>query len=167
MIKANSSFQNENSCTDLTNTSSSNITLKSEAHESNPIKILQKKIDYLKENKEKIRKKIQDWNDEFFKINKRKPTVEDKIPISNLYTNYNELNKLILENENNINPINSSKIPSKINNMKIFNKNNSNISLELLKKNKSVSPRKAHLAKISNSFTVHESNKSFDIGNLG
>lgn len=145
----NSNSEMNTSYTEAINSCSSNGTFKTELNpemtlsnsfiKSSNVKALERNLELLIEEKEKIKVLIKQWINEFqIKFN-RKPTNEDKKQINHLYCNYNNHNNQI------------ATLEEKIENIKILKGqicNNISHNNEINNKSKSVSPGKAHLAKI-------------------
>ena len=113
-------------------------------HISNSLKLsynlqtLIRNLNFLHEEKEKVKNSIKDWNEDFEKTQQRKATNEEKKQISSFYAQYNNYNQQIKVLEEKLE--NTKNLKAQINLTKLGNESNN--------KSKSVSPRKAHLAKI-------------------
>lgn len=146
---ANSNSEINTSYTDAINSCSSNgtfktdlipeMTLSNSFIKTSNIKTLKRNLDLLIEEKEKLKILIKQWINEFQIKYNRKPTNEDKKQINHLYCNYNSYNNQIAALEEKIENINI--VNAQIGNNIIQNNETNN-------KSKSVSPGKAHLAKI-------------------
>ena len=149
LIKTNNNTpENINtSYNDVINSSSSNATLKgdnnnTETSLNNSMKLnynmqaLIKNLNFLREEKQKVKNSIKEWIDEFEKTEKRVATNDDKRKISNLYSLHNNFTQQIKVFED------------KLDNIKNLIAQINNTNIENFNKSKSVSPRKAHLAKI-------------------
>ena len=100
------------------------------------LQTLIKNLNFLHEEKEKVKVSIKDWTENFEKMQKRKASQEDKKQISNLYTLYNNYNQQI------------KVLEDKLDSVKNLKAQLSKVGNETTNKSKSVSPRKAHLAKL-------------------